>query len=164
MFNFPFYIIGVIIICILFVKYLIKAVVTVPNSPNIGNIIPHILSLKVGALILYPTYLEYINFCYGFMFADFPWLNSYFGSNLGDPRDKLPEPYSFFYINMNFGSTYLLAFFVIILFIIVGLIIGKTMNCKTKVSAYFVFLYNFFSFGLIFAGCTSLQGNIINPI
>jgi hypothetical protein len=167
MVNFPFYIIGAIITCILFVKYLLKATITVPNSPNIGNIIPHILSLKVGALLFYPTYLEYINFCYGFMLADLPWLNDYFGYNLGDPRDIQPEAYSIFYINMNFASTYLLAFFIIILLIsIVGLMIEKGLprNFITRYKAYLVFLYNFFSFGLIFAGCTSLQGSILNPI
>lgn len=30
--------------------------------------------------------------------------------------------------------------------------------------AYFTFLYNFFVFGVTFAGCASLQGAIINPI
>jgi hypothetical protein len=88
--DFPFFIIGAVITGILFFKYLLKALATVPKSPNIGNIIPHILAFKVGALLLYPTYIEYINYCTGFMYADFPWLNKFFGSNLSDGRDYSP--------------------------------------------------------------------------
>jgi hypothetical protein len=55
--SFPFYIIGATIMGILFLKYLLKAVMTVPLSPNLGNIVPHIEAFKVGALLLYPTYL-----------------------------------------------------------------------------------------------------------
>jgi hypothetical protein len=54
--HFKYYIIGTIIVIILFIKYLVKALVSAPHSPNIGNIIPHILAYKVGALLLYPTY------------------------------------------------------------------------------------------------------------
>ena len=59
----------------LFVKYLVKSLLTVPTSHNLGQIIPHILALKTGALILYPTYGEYVDFCSGFMTADLPWAN-----------------------------------------------------------------------------------------
>jgi hypothetical protein len=55
--NFPFFIFGAIVILILLIKYFVKAVITVPQSPNIGNIIPHIMAFKVGALLLFPTYL-----------------------------------------------------------------------------------------------------------
>jgi hypothetical protein len=55
--NFPFYIFGAIIVLILLIIYLIKALITVPQSPNIGNIIPHIMAFKVGAMLLFPTYL-----------------------------------------------------------------------------------------------------------
>lgn len=33
-----------------------------------------------------------------------------------------------------------------------------------KMWAYFRFLYNFFIFGAVFAGCASLQGSIMNPV
>jgi hypothetical protein len=54
--NFKYFIIGATIVIILFIKYLFKALVSAPLSPNIGNIIPHILAYKVGALLLYPTF------------------------------------------------------------------------------------------------------------
>ena len=62
-------------VLILFIKYSVKALVTVPESLNPGNIIPHVLAFKVGALLLFPTYLEYVQYCLGFMTADFPWAN-----------------------------------------------------------------------------------------
>lgn len=51
-----YFLIGLIITVVLFIKYSIKALKTVPNSPNHGHIIPHIFAIKTGALILYPTY------------------------------------------------------------------------------------------------------------
>jgi hypothetical protein len=128
--RFPFFIFGAFISAVLFAKYLLKALITAPKSANIGNIIPHIFAFKVGALFLHPTYMEYINFCSGFMFVDFPWLNKFFGTYLSDPRDKSPNIYSFFYTNMNIASTYLLALFVIIFFTVIGLIISK--SCRLK--------------------------------
>jgi hypothetical protein len=59
------------------------------------------------------------------MLVDFPWLNGYFGKHLADPRDYSPNIYSFFYTNMNFASTYLLALSVILLLTMIGLAIGK---------------------------------------
>ena len=73
--NFLLEIIGTLFVLILFIKYSVKALVTVPESLNPGNIIPHVLAFKVGALLLFPTYLEYVQYCLGFMTADFPWAN-----------------------------------------------------------------------------------------
>ena len=92
---------------------------------NPGNIIPHVLAFKVGALLLYPTFMEYIQFCSGFMYADFPFLNSVFGGSLGDPRDLTPAPYAFFYTNMNLGSMYFLAVIVILLMVVVTVLVGR---------------------------------------
>lgn len=64
-----------VVTVVVLIKYSVKACYTVPNSLNLGHIIPHIFALKAGALILYPTYIEYINYCTGFMTADLPWLN-----------------------------------------------------------------------------------------
>ena len=55
--NYQYHIFGIVIICILFVKYLVKALYSVPRSADMGQIIPHILALKSGVLILYPTYI-----------------------------------------------------------------------------------------------------------
>lgn len=39
------------------IMFLVKALITVPTSGNLGNIMPHILAHKVGALLIYPTYV-----------------------------------------------------------------------------------------------------------
>ena len=74
--NFGYYIFGTAVTILMLVIYFVKATVTVPSSLDKGNLIPHILALKCPALILYPMSAEYINFCYGFMTADLPWINS----------------------------------------------------------------------------------------
>lgn len=125
--NFPFYAIGAAITAILFLKFLLKSLATVPKSPNMGNIIPHILAFKVGALLLFPTYFEYISYCSGFMYADFPWLNRFFGSQLADSRDTSPAAYSLFYDNRNLASMYLLALSIFILLVIVAVLVGKSL-------------------------------------
>ena len=56
--SYQYHIFGFIIVGILFLKYSIKSLCTVPHSPDKGSIIGHILSLKCGALILYPIYIE----------------------------------------------------------------------------------------------------------
>lgn len=100
------------------------------------------------------------------MYADFPWLNKFFGSNLSDSRDYSPSAYSIFYNNMNLASMYLLALSVIVALSIIGLLVGKSCGPKynPKMYAFFTFLYNFFVFGAAFAGCASLQGAVLNPI
>lgn len=88
---------------------------------------PHIMAFKVGALLLFPTYIEYINYCSGFMYADFPWLNRFFGETLSDKRDISPAPYSLFFDNMNLASMYLLAFSILVLLVIIIVLIGKNL-------------------------------------
>jgi hypothetical protein len=158
--------IGAVIVGILFLKYLLKAMVTVPVSPNIGNITPHIMAFKVGALLLYPTFIEYIDYCSGFMFADFFWLNRYFGSILADNRERQPASFSVFYTNMNIASMYLLPLGILAILGLLGFVVSQTCASEhsARVKAFFVFLYNFFVFGVAFAGCASLQGAIMNPI
>lgn len=98
------------------------------------------------------------------MAADIPWLNFELGSVFGRKTDTIPYSYSIFYVNMNVGSTYFLAFcFIIILFLIV-LAAGKFSGNSFKMYSYYEFLYSFFSFGVAFAGCVALQGAILNPI
>lgn len=70
---------------------------TVTHSNNHGNIFGHIFALKSISISLYPTYGEYINFSYGFMTADFPWFNSWFGYALSDAADYTPNGYLLFY-------------------------------------------------------------------
>ena len=83
--------------------------------------------MKVGALILFPTYIEYIDYSRGFMAADLPYLNDYFGSVLSDSSETVPLPYAVFYTNMNLGSQYLLALSVCCFLIFLTYLIG--MSC-----------------------------------
>ena len=105
--SFLMEIIGVIFVVIIFIKYSIKSPLTAPLSLNMGNIIPHMLTFKVGALLF--DFHGYIQFSSGFMAAYFPWLNFTFGNALSDSRDESPVPYSVFYINMNIAPIYSLA-------------------------------------------------------
>lgn len=90
--NRPYYyfIFGLAITLVLLIGYTVKLCCLSPRSRDRGSIIPHIFALRCGALALYPTYAEYVNFCYGFMTADLPWLNSYFGSKLANANDVIP--------------------------------------------------------------------------
>jgi hypothetical protein len=98
------------------------------------------------------------------MYADVPFLNSFFGTLLADPRDQLPIPYSVFYTNMNIASMYLLPLCVIIGLCTIGIVVSRiyALNWNEKMKSYLMFLYNFFVFGVTFAGCASLQGVFIN--
>jgi len=119
------YIIGIIITVFVMVKYLMKALKTVPDSKNQGYIIPHVFAIKCGALILYPTYSEYAGYCSGFMTADFPWLNSLFGNLLGRDADITPYPYKVFFTNLNIGSTYFLALIIVTLLYLISFVLAR---------------------------------------
>lgn len=121
-------IIGVLFVVIVFVKYSVKALVTVPESPNPGNIIPHLFAYKIGALLLYPTYIEYMQFCYGFMAADFPWANKPLGEALGNFRDISPQAYKVFYTNMNLGSMHFIASCIALFLFLLTFTIGKALK------------------------------------
>ena len=71
--NFNYHIFGLVITVVLLLGYCIKICCFMTRTDDRGSIIPHIFSLKCGALALYPTYAEYVNYCYGFMTADLPW-------------------------------------------------------------------------------------------
>ena len=107
-YNTYYYVVGISVTCLLLLNFLMKAMCTVVHSNNHGNIFGHIFALKAISISLYPTFGEYINFCYGFMTADFPWLNSWFGYELSDGSDYTPPGFLLFYQNMSIFSTYLL--------------------------------------------------------
>jgi hypothetical protein len=100
------------------------------------------------------------------MWADLFWLNNFFASHLADKRDHSPPSFSVFYTNMNIASMYLLNLCVLAFVGSIAFIISKKCKQKhnAKINALFTFLYNYFVFGVTFAGCASLQGAIINPI
>lgn len=162
--TFYFYIIGIVIVGVMFIGYGGKVIWAEKHNGDYGQIIPHILCMKTGALLLFPVQVEYINYAKGFMVADFPWLNSYFGAALSQESDYSPLPYQLHYINMNIASQYLLALTVIVLLGFLGWLIGKSCNSEEKTKNYFSFLYCFFALGLTMAGAASLQGAILNPI
>ena len=64
---------------------------------------------------------------------------------------------------MSIGSTYFIASCVILFGVFTLLIIRKFFEPNAKIASYSEFLYSFFSFGFIFAGCISLQGALLNP-
>lgn len=98
------------------------------------------------------------------MYADFPWLNDFFAEALADPRDLAPTAFHIFYRSMNFASMYLLAFCVLLFLGFLAFLIGKSVGNELKMYSSLRLIYNFFSFGAVFAGCASLQGAILNPI
>lgn len=59
--------------------YFIKAVVADPEGTDKGQMIAHVLFMKTIVLTVFPAYNEMIDYCAGYMVADLPWLNSYFG-------------------------------------------------------------------------------------
>lgn len=100
------------------------------------------------------------------MYADLFFLNKFFSASLADIRDSSPAAFSIFYVNMNIASMHLLALCIFLTLCILVFLIGRICQSKyqTQIDALFTFLYNYFIFGMTFAGCASLQGAIINPI
>lgn len=70
---------GIILTAYVLVFYFIKAVVVDPEGRDKGQLIAHLLLVKSIVLMVYPAYGELINYCAGFMVADLPWLNAFFG-------------------------------------------------------------------------------------
>ena len=66
---------GYVITSLLVIKYLLKAAWSAPCSPEMGNLIPQVRALKAPAFMIYPTFLEFVYYCAGFMIPDFPWAN-----------------------------------------------------------------------------------------
>ena len=70
-----FHIFGISVVGLLLLVYLIKICLVIPMTNDAGEIIPHVLLLKLPAMVIYPALGGYINFCYGFTYLDFPFLN-----------------------------------------------------------------------------------------
>lgn len=111
-YNTYYYIVGIVVTCVLFFNFLMKALCTVTHSNNHGYIMGHIFALKTVSISLYPTYGEYINYSYGYMTADLPYINKWVGELLSDSSDDTPLGYLLFYTNMSMFSMFLLALFV----------------------------------------------------
>jgi hypothetical protein len=74
--------------------------------------------MKVPAMVIYPSFAGYINYCYGFSLIDFPMANSYFSEKFTQQSDQSPPSYKMFYNNLNIGSTYIVPLLVFIFIII----------------------------------------------
>ena len=124
--NEYFFIFGYIVSIFLVLHYLFKILVSVPQTQNQGEIIPHILLLTAPAIVFYPSLSEYLNYCAGFTLLDFPWLNGVFAESLTDTSDTAPPGFLTFYTNVNLASTYLLAFciFAMISTVLLGVKVG----------------------------------------
>jgi hypothetical protein len=121
-------IIGFVIVGTLFLNFFIRATCTVSHSRNIGEIVPHILSLKTAVLMVFPIFPQIASFCYGMMAADLPFLNQYF-SSLSYFGDIQPAGFQLFFVNMNFAAVYLAPFILFLLLLLLGyLTISKPQN------------------------------------
>jgi hypothetical protein len=96
-YNTYYYVFGMVVTCILFFNFMMKALCTVTHSSNHGYIMGHIFAIKTVSISLYPTFGEYINYAYGYMTADLPWLNSWLGKLLSDGSDYSPLGYRLYY-------------------------------------------------------------------
>lgn len=70
---------GLLLCIYLFCFYFVKGVVLDPHGKDKGQLVPHVLLYKTAVLAVYPVYGELISYCAGFMAADLPYLNLYFG-------------------------------------------------------------------------------------
>lgn len=109
-----YFLFGVVVTIALIINYMIKICWSVPMTSDCGDIIPHVLLLKVPSLLIYPALSGFLNYGYGFSFLDFPWLNTWFSRKLTDWSDVSPLSFRLTYLNMNIASTYLLALLIFI--------------------------------------------------
>lgn len=111
---------GLILMLLMLVIYFVKAAVSVPQSDDHGELMSHIFLLRCGGIIFSMAYVEYMDYCYGFLSPDFPWLNNLTAS-LAASADLSPNSYLLFYPNMTIASSYLCA---LLLVILIGIVIG----------------------------------------
>jgi hypothetical protein len=113
-----YWLFGMMVTVLIILLYFIKVCCTVPTTKDAGEIIPHVLLMKVPAMVIYPSFGGYINYCYGFSMVDFPMFNSYFSETLTQQLDRSPPSYKMFYNNLNIASTYLVSIIVFLSIII----------------------------------------------
>jgi hypothetical protein len=123
--KYDYYLFGLIVTVFLLVSHLIKSTISGISSDDKGEIIAHILSIKFVGLAVFPAFAEYLNFIYGFMIADLPWLNEQLASLFCTLSDTMPKPFAIYYKSMNIAGTFLLALLLILVLCIILQIIGK---------------------------------------
>lgn len=163
--HYKHYVFGLLVTLALFAAYLVKVCCLMPATKNRGQIAAHIFALKCGGLALYPTYGEFLSYCYGFMAADFPWLNSQFERVAGRQYDLIPKPHAMYYANLSLFSTYSLALIVAGSLWLGAAVYGYLRpDLHLRIGSFKSFLYNFFVMGAVIAGCLSLEGSLLNPL
>jgi len=103
------------------------------------------------------------------MALDFPWMNEKLGEVFGNPFDNSPTQMKLFYLDLNFGSTYGLAFSVIIVSCALGytgisIFSSNQEKRQLRISTYFNFMYNIFIYGALFSSMLAIQGCVNNSI
>lgn len=155
---------GLVVTLLMLVIYFVKAAISVPQSDDQGELISHVFLLRCGGVIFSLAYMEYIDYCYGFLSPDLPWLNL-LTSDLAASADLSPNSYLLFYSNMTIASTYLSALcLVVALILIIAAIAALSPQRREGLKVVGVFLYNFFEVGLIMAGSMSIQGAYYNNL
>lgn len=155
---------GLVVTLLMLIIYFIKATISVPQSDDQGEIISHVFLLRCGGVIFSLVYMEYMDYCYGFLSPDLPWLNLLTAS-LATNADLSPNSYLLFYSNMTLASTYLSSLCLILaIILILGLVAYFCRERREGLKVVGVFLYNFFEVGLIMAGSMSIQGAYYNNL
>jgi hypothetical protein len=135
---------GLVVTLLMLVIYFIKAAVSVPQSDDQGELISHVFLLRCGGIIFSKVYMEYIDYCYGFLSPDLPWLNLITSSIAASP-DLSPNSYLLFYANMAIPNTYLSALCLVIALIAILLAIAALSPQRREgLKVVGTFLYNFF--------------------
>ena len=71
-------------------------------------------------------------YAYGYMVAEFPWASDLLADELSDKSELVPVQYGVFYKSMSFGTTYILAFVVGFLCLMVMWVYYKNKTKKIK--------------------------------
>lgn len=171
--------VGLVLTILLGLNFFVRAMCTVTVAQDHGEILGHVFAMKAVAIGLYPMFGEYVDWGFGFMTADWPWAAGRIGTLLGDSSDVTAPGYLLFFTNMSLFSTFALPLLILlILLVLVYLVFGrsapssfslrnengeKMARASNKYLSIREFLFSFFQMGLVFAGCASLQGAILNP-
>jgi hypothetical protein len=110
------------------------------------------------------------------MAVDLPWLNALLPETFFSTYDVMPFGYHLYFVNMNLAAMSLITCLIFIMLFILGYCLlgnsaasqikikakGKTENPNYNFIAFKEFLLNFFCFGFVFAGFSSLLGAFLN--